>query len=134
MAKKIDPKILKIAEKYSKNGQIPITSLKRFLDDLFSIWYGSSKDLHKFFEEIHSIHPHIKFTMKHTTSNNEKPEDRYNWRQEASIPFLDTSLSLLRMDQFQWISTENQLTGTSTYWPAAFTPLIALKIYHLVWL
>ena len=51
LGKKIDPKILKIAEKYSKNCQIPITSLKRFWDDLFSNWYGFSKDLPKFFEK-----------------------------------------------------------------------------------
>ena len=40
---------------------------KRFLDDYFIIWKGTSKQLHAFFVEIYSIHPSIKLTMSHTT-------------------------------------------------------------------
>ena len=94
MARKIDTKILEIAEKYSKNGKIPISSIKRFLDDLFSIWYGTTKDLHKFLNEINTIHPNIKLTLKHTTSSQEHPEDKCDCDQASSIPFLDTSLSI----------------------------------------
>ena len=48
VARKIDHNILKIAEKYSKDGKLPMEYLKRFLDDLFSIWNGTSKELHQF--------------------------------------------------------------------------------------
>ena len=40
--------------------------MKRFLDDIFKIFVGSSKQLHRFFDEIITIHPTIKFTMRHT--------------------------------------------------------------------
>ena len=81
MAKKTDPKSLVIAQKYTKNDQIPISSLKRFLDDVFSIWYGATKDLQKFFKDINDIHPNVKFT----SSNNETHEDKCKCKQKASI-------------------------------------------------
>ena len=59
MAKEIYPKFLEIAKRFSKNGQSPMEYLKRFLDDFISLWNGTSKDLHAFFEEINKIHPHI---------------------------------------------------------------------------
>ena len=43
MGKKIDPKIIEIAAKFIKNGQVPIEYLKQFLDDFFSFWMGFSK-------------------------------------------------------------------------------------------
>ena len=91
MVQKIDPRILEIAEKYSNNGKIPISSINCFLYDLFSIWYGTTKDLHKFLNEINTIHPNIKFTLKHTSQ--EHPEDKCDCDQASSIPFLDTSIS-----------------------------------------
>ena len=59
MAKKIYPKFLEIAKRFSKNDQSPMEYLKRFLDDFISLWNGTSKDLHAFFEESNKIHPHI---------------------------------------------------------------------------
>ena len=35
MAKNIDNKIRKVAEKYMENGEIPLKFMKRFLDDIF---------------------------------------------------------------------------------------------------
>ena len=40
---------------------------KRFLDDYFIIWKGTSKQLYALFVEINSLHPSIKLTMSHTT-------------------------------------------------------------------
>ena len=91
MARKIDKKFWEIAEKYMKNGRIPLQFLKRFLDDLFLIFVGSILELHSFFEDINKIHPTIKFTMAHTT-----PESEWNkppccdCPKIDAIPFLDT--------------------------------------------
>ena len=93
MAKYMDPKLIELAKHYSKDWTCPISFLKRFLDDLFSIWSGTTKDLHKFLEEINKIHQNIKFTMKHTSLEYEAPEDRCSCQSEISIPFLNTSLS-----------------------------------------
>ena len=41
--------------------------MKRFLDDIFLIFLGTTEKLHQFFKEINEIHPNIKFTMLHTT-------------------------------------------------------------------
>ena len=91
LAKKVDKKFWQIAEKYQENGIIPMKFMKRFLDDLFSIFLCSIVKLHAFFEEINQIHPTIKFTMAHTTPKNElmKPPVCQCPQLEA-IPFLDT--------------------------------------------
>ena len=51
MAKLIDPRFLEIAKKFIKDGVFPIKFLKRFLDDLFSIWLGTTKSLHIFLKK-----------------------------------------------------------------------------------
>ena len=53
-----------------------IQLLKRFLDDLFPIFNGTTKDLHIFCNEINQIRPTIKFTMNHTSLTNEPDENR----------------------------------------------------------
>ena len=85
MARKIDPKFLTLAYKYIRNNKVPMTFLKRFLDDYISMWNGTSKDLHKFFQEINQIHPNIKFTMKHTPNDSESPDDQCECPREKSI-------------------------------------------------
>ena len=62
MAKKIDPKILEAAMKFSNNDSNPVTFLKRFIDDIFMVWRGSIENLHKFLKMLNEIHPTIKFT------------------------------------------------------------------------
>ena len=69
MAKKIDPKILEAAMKFSSNNSNPVTFLKRFIDDIFMVWRRSIENLHKFLKILNEIHPTIKFTASHTTPN-----------------------------------------------------------------
>ena len=80
--------------KYGKNGKSVFKILKRFLDDLFQVFNGTTKQLHQIYEEINSIHPTLKFTMEHTSIENEPQEDRCACEEKQSIPFLDTSLSI----------------------------------------
>jgi hypothetical protein len=46
MARRIDQRIMDLAKKYGKLNQNPLTIFKRFLDDIFTIFCGNSKDLH----------------------------------------------------------------------------------------
>ena len=70
MARKIDPKILAVAEKFKNSDGNPVKFMKRFLDDIVMIWRGLTVDLHKFLNDINNIYPSIKFTMSHTTNAN----------------------------------------------------------------
>ena len=40
--------------------------LKRFLDDYFTIYEGTTKKLHESLDEINKVYPTIKLTMNHT--------------------------------------------------------------------
>ena len=121
MARKIDPKILALAKKYIKNNKIPMTFLKRFLDDYISMWNGTSKDLHKFFKEINQIHPNIKFTMKHTTNDSEDKDDKCECTNEKSIPFLDKLLTIkngkISVDLYKKPTDRNQYLLTTSVHP-----------------
>ena len=68
--------------------------LNRFLDDLFSIFIGTTKQLHKLWEMMNKIHPSVEFTMLHTTPENEGTEDHCQCEQLSSVPYLDTSCSI----------------------------------------
>ena len=94
MAKKIDDKIISLAQMYSRHGKSPIEIFKRFLDDIFSIFKGSTKNLHILFEEMNKIHETIKFTMNHSSPPNEPEEERCKCQIQQSIPFLDVSCSI----------------------------------------
>ena len=94
LARRLYGAIRDISEKYGENGQSAFQIFKRFLDDLFQIFRGTSKQLHKMYEEINQIHPTIKFTMVHTTNDLEPEQDRCDCPSRKSIPFLDTSLYL----------------------------------------
>ena len=93
MARVIDPHIRSVAQKYTE-GNIPLNILKLFLDDIFTIFIGTTKNLHKFFEEINKIHPAITLTMSQTSIPEEDLENRCSCLKQRSIPFLDTSLSI----------------------------------------
>ena len=80
--------------KYGEGGQSSFILLKRFLDDLFSIFKGTTKQLHRLFNEINQIHPTLKFTMSHTTPSSEAEEDQCDCQPKQSIPFLDTLQSI----------------------------------------
>ena len=92
MARKIDPKIKAIFRKYVQ-GQDDF--LKRFLDDLFKLFIGTTQDLHKIFEEMNKIHPSIKFTMSHTTNRDEDISTRCTCPNKDSVQYLDTSCQII---------------------------------------
>ena len=97
--------------------------LKRFLDDIFSIFLGTTKDLHKLLEEIKKIHKSIKFTMNHTTIEGEPIESRCSCQPLQEIPFLDTACSLkngkIITKLYRKPSDRNQYLLTSSCHPAS---------------
>ena len=86
MADQIDDKIKLIATLGA--GQLKL--LKRFLDDLFLIFKGTTRELHVFLDKINQIHESIKFTMTHTARKGETENERCSCIQVSEIPFLDT--------------------------------------------
>ena len=96
MARKIDDKIISLAEQFNqmKDKGNPLTMFKRFLDDIFSIFKGTTKDLHKLFDEMNKLHKTIKFTMNHSSPPNESETDSCLCEKQSFIPFLDVSCSI----------------------------------------
>ena len=94
MAKKIDNRIIYLAQAYGTNTTNPLTMFNRFLDDIFSIFKGSTKDLHKLFDEMNEMHESIKFTMNHSSPPTESEENRCQCEMQPSIPFLDVLCSI----------------------------------------
>jgi hypothetical protein len=41
-----------LAQMFGTSNKSPLTIFKRFLDDIFSIFQGTSKDLHRLFDEM----------------------------------------------------------------------------------
>ena len=68
--------------------------MKRFLDDLFKIFIGTTKQLHQLFTELNKLHETLKFTMEHTTVSDETEEEKCECESKSSIQFLDTQCSL----------------------------------------
>ena len=57
-ARRIDNKVKELGEKYGTDGKSAFLIFKRFLDDLFKIFRGTSKQLHELFIEMNkSIQP-----------------------------------------------------------------------------
>ena len=52
MVRRIDNMIEYLSRKYKENGILALKFLKRFLDDIFMIFLGSTKNLYTFIEEI----------------------------------------------------------------------------------
>ena len=97
MAINIDTKILDFIEQIkiesTKEKPIMLLLLKGFLDDLFFIFQGSTKQIHNLFI-INKIHCSIQFTMKHTTNEMELKEDKCYCAAKKSISYFDTSCSI----------------------------------------
>ena len=137
MAKKIDPKILEAAMKFSTDNSNPVTFLKRFIDDIFMVWRGSIDDLHKFLKMLNQIHPTIKFTASHTTPDN--VTHSCDCPPAKSIPFLDTSCSVsdnnIKTTLFKKPTDRNQYLLPSSCHPAHVTENIpyslALRIVRI---
>ena len=73
---KIDKEIKSLSEKYNIGNIEAIQLFKRFLDDFFFIFVGSTKSLHLLLNEANKINPTIQFTMSHTSVENETKEDQ----------------------------------------------------------
>ena len=76
MAEEIDSKIIALSEKYDKEGQKSLQLLKRFLDDIITLFYGTTKMLHELLDLINLINPNINLTMIHTSVPGEALEDK----------------------------------------------------------
>ena len=120
MDKNVDIVIKRLAAKYGEEGTT-LTFMKRFLDDIFLVFKGTTKDLHAFFEEINQIHKNIKFTMTHTTPQAKETEPCTCKTQEA-VPFLDTLCTikegLIVTDLYKKPTDKNQYLLTSSCHPA----------------
>ena len=136
MARKIDPKILAVADKYQVNNVNPVIFLKRFLDDVIMVWRGSTENLHLFLKDLNNVHPSIKFTLSHTNSSDSSCDCPIS----SSIPFLDTSCSIsdtgkIITDLYKKETDRNQYLLTSSCHPASVTKNIpfslALKIVRI---
>ena len=68
--------------KYGKDGKSAWVIIKRFLDDMFKIFIGTTKQWHTLFEDMNKIHPTFKFTMNHTTPAEEPETDRRECQQK----------------------------------------------------
>ena len=73
--KKIDEQILNISKLLEAKGEGSLKIFKRFLDDIFKVFNGTTKQLHNFLEEMNNIHPTLKFTMTHTSIDDEAAEE-----------------------------------------------------------
>ena len=78
----------------NKKGAESILLLKRFLDDYFTIFKGSTKKLHAFFVKLNEIHPTIKFTMNHTNIRDEDLDQKCECEEKYTIPFLDVACTM----------------------------------------
>ena len=109
-------------------------AFKRFLDDLFFIFFSDTTMLHKVFEEINKIHPFIKFTMKHTTpviNSNPCGCDKV-----SSVTYLDTSLSIknskIEVDLYRKPTDRNQYLLPSSCHPAHVTNNIPFSLAYRI--
>ena len=132
LAERVDKLILILAEKYQARGCGNLIFLKRFLDDLFQIFVGTTKQIHHFFNDVNELHPTLKFTMNHTTPTNEKLEDRCDCDPSDSISFLDTSCSLengkIILDLFKKETDRNQYLLPTSCHPMSCTKNIPYSL------
>ena len=91
---KIDDKIFALLEKLKLTENISMEDLFRFLDDIFSVFEGTTKQLHLLWNMMNKLHPSVKFTLQHTTPDKEAPENNCDCIKLSSVPFLDTSVSI----------------------------------------
>ena len=71
--------------------------LLRFLEDLFSVFEGTTKQLHSLWQKMNKLHPSVKFTLQHTTPEKESPDDHCECERVTSVPYLDTSCSIKKV-------------------------------------
>ena len=132
LAKRLDKEISRLGYKYGKKERSALTIFKRFLDDIFLIFKGTTKKLHEFFDDMNKIHPTLKFTLNHTSPDNESQEDRCSCETKESIPFLDTSVSIvenrLAIDLYKKETDRNQYLMPSSCHPKMTTSSIPYSL------
>ena len=125
----IDKKIKELINKYK---YFTLALLKRFSDDFFLIFFGSTKMFHTIFEEINKIHPTIKFTMSHTSNPNETKENKCDCPEQNSIPFLDVMCKIkegkIETDLFKKKTDRNQYLLPSSCHPKQTTKAIPYSL------
>ena len=57
LARRIDKYITDLSKNYQKGEASCLLLFKRFLDDIFQIFQGTTRQLHAFFDDINRIHP-----------------------------------------------------------------------------
>ena len=72
---KIDTKVWEIVEKLKKTNETTMECMFWFLDDLMSVYIGSTKSLHILWEEMNKIPPLVEFTLQpHVKMKNQKTD------------------------------------------------------------
>ena len=131
MSRKIDTKIFNIAKYFSEYEGLNLLFFKRFLDDLFMIFTGSTQKLHSFFHQVNKIHPNIKLTMSHTSVPGENAL-KCDCEEKYSISFLDTSCRIksgkIVTDLYRKPSDRNQYLLTSSCHPVECTENIPYSL------
>ena len=132
LAKRIDKLITELEYKYGENNKSAIQIFKRFLDDIFQIFTGTTKQIHELYDEINKIYPTLKFTMIHTSIEDKPIEDKCECEFTSSIPFLDTSLSIIDghidMDLYKKKMDRNQYLLPSSCHPKTTTKTIPFSL------
>ena len=139
MAKTIDPAIKKLAMQHNKEAHEALQLLKRFLDDYFGIFNGTTKSLHLLWDQMNKIHPSIKLTMSHTSVFEEDPNEKCECEVSYAIPFLDTLCSIkdgrIETDLYRKKTDRNQYLLPSSCHPKVTTKAIphslALRIVRI---
>ena len=112
---KID-KLLKNAQ-----GAEALLLFKRFLDDYFLIFNGSTKELHALFVKWNQAHETIKLTMSHTSIENEPLENKCDCEHTSAIPYLDVLCSFkegqIKTDLYKKKTDRNTYLLPSSYHP-----------------
>ena len=130
---KIDKLATDLAAQFGE-GTNPIKAWKRFLDDIYILWVGSSQKLHEFLEELNNLHHSIKFTISHTTPKEEtnpckcNPTDR--------LAFLDTSTFIVNqeiiVDLYKKPTDRCQYLLTSSCHPPHITQNIPFSLAYKI--
>lgn len=119
MDRNVDNVMKKLAANYNENT--PLTFMRRFLDDIFLVFTGSTESLHALHHEINKIHPNIRFTITHTTPKTTEPNP-CKCEILDSVPFLDTECKIkegqIITDLFRKPTDKNQYLMTSSCHPA----------------
>ena len=103
------------------------------------IYTGTVQSLHTFLTELNNLHPTIKFTMSHTTPENNIGNPGCQCKQTDTLAFLDTACKIkngkIVTDLYRKETDRNQYLLTSSCHPAQVTQNIpyslALRIVRI---